>query len=248
MKVFISWSGERSKRVAELLDVWLRCTIQSLTPWISTRGIGRGELWFPAITKELAETSIGIVCLTSDNTDAPWILFEAGALAKGLASSRVITLLVDLDPNDITDPLAQFNHTLPTMESMKQLLETINTLSETRLDQPIVERVFEKYWPEFDTEFKKILADTPKGEKPKKRNTDDLMYEILNSVRVLDSRIRKAESFGLSQSKFERDSDINRMIQAANELRLENAKLKEDIAVQSLERDRFLKGRVNFKP
>src|SRR5690606_36300357 len=112
MRVFLRWSGDRSKQVAELLDTWLKCTIKSLQPWISTRGIGSGELWFPAINKELAETSIGIVCLTKENLNAPWILFEAGALAKGLTSNRVITLLIDLEVADIRDPLAQFNHTL----------------------------------------------------------------------------------------------------------------------------------------
>jgi hypothetical protein len=42
MNVFISWSGERSKKVAELLDNWLQCVLQSVKPWMSSRGIDRG--------------------------------------------------------------------------------------------------------------------------------------------------------------------------------------------------------------
>ena len=88
MKVFISWSGERSKQVAEVLNDWIQCVIQAVDPWMSSKDIDRGALWFSEITDQLANTSIGIICLTKENKTKPWILFEAGALAKGLSSSR----------------------------------------------------------------------------------------------------------------------------------------------------------------
>ncbi|MGL6401348.1 toll/interleukin-1 receptor domain-containing protein [Aeromonas hydrophila] len=113
MKVFLSWSGERSRLVATLLDEWLRCVLQAIRPWISTKDIDRGALWFNEIQDQLQDTTTGIICLTQENKERPWILFEAGALAKGLSTSRVCTLLVDLKPSDIKDPLAQLNHTLP---------------------------------------------------------------------------------------------------------------------------------------
>ena len=106
MKVFLSWSGPRSKAVAELLNDWLRCVLQACKPWISSRDIDRGALWFSEISGQLSDTGIGIVCLTSDNKSKPWILFEAGALAKGLSHVRVCTLLIDLKPSDIEDSLA----------------------------------------------------------------------------------------------------------------------------------------------
>ena len=34
MKVFMSWSGTRSKATAELLCDWTKCVIQALRPWI----------------------------------------------------------------------------------------------------------------------------------------------------------------------------------------------------------------------
>src|SRR5690349_13640049 len=113
MKVFISWSGARSRAVAELLNDWLKCVLQALRPWLSTQDIDRGALWFTEIHGQLNDTSIGIVCLTQENKNRPWILFESGALAKGLSTSRVCTLLIDLEPSDLDDPLAQFNHTFP---------------------------------------------------------------------------------------------------------------------------------------
>ncbi len=46
MKIFVSWSGKRSKAVAELMSDWLKCVIQASQPWISTRDIDRGAIWF----------------------------------------------------------------------------------------------------------------------------------------------------------------------------------------------------------
>lgn len=67
MKVFISWSGERSRKVAELLDDWLQCVIQAPEPWMSSKDIDRGALWFTEISDQLAGTGIGIVCLIKEN-------------------------------------------------------------------------------------------------------------------------------------------------------------------------------------
>jgi hypothetical protein len=126
MRVFISWSGERSRRVAELLDDWLQCVIQAADPWISSKDIDRGALWFSEISDQLANTTIGIICLTKENMLKPWILFESGALAKGISSSRVCTFLIDLKSTDIENPLAQFNHTKPNKGGVWELVRTIN--------------------------------------------------------------------------------------------------------------------------
>src|SRR5712691_9373223 len=111
MKVFISWSGSLSKNVAELLKPWIKCVLQATEPFISTEDIDKGSIWFHEISDQLADTGVGIICLTPQNQDAPWIIFEAGGLAKGLRKSRVCTLLINLTPGDLKPPLSQFNGT-----------------------------------------------------------------------------------------------------------------------------------------
>lgn len=193
MKVFISWSGEKSKQVAEWIDTWLQCTIQSSDPWLSSRSIDRGATWFTEIMNELSDTSIGIICLTKENKDKPWILFEAGAIAKGLSSNRVCTFLIDLEPIDLVNPLAQFNHTLYNRESLLQLLMTINNLSESPLKPFILEKVFDKYWSEFQERFNQILATNAVPIENTKRDEEDVLSEVLNVVRSLDKRINRIE-------------------------------------------------------
>ena len=194
MKIFISWSGERSRQVAELLSNWVQCVLQAVDPWLSSKDIDRGSLWFSEITNQLSNTQNGIVCLTKSNLNKPWILFESGALAKGLNSSRVYTFLIDLTSNDIKDPLAQFNHTLPTKDGLYQLVRTINnSLDNMALKENILSNVFETYWPQFDTNFKEIIKNTKEEEVVVPRPKDDILNEILYSVRGLDKRVRSIE-------------------------------------------------------
>jgi hypothetical protein len=195
MKVFMSWAGPRSHAVAELLAWWTKCVIQASRPWISSEDVDRGSLWFTEINNNLSDTSVGIVCLTDENKERPWVLFEAGALAKGLSNSRVCTFLIDLEPKDIKDPLAQFNHTLPMQEDMKKLARTLNAaLGPNALDTNVLSDVCDVYWPKFKERFDKVLKDHPPAAPKIARPDDDVLGEILESVRGMNQRIRKLET------------------------------------------------------
>jgi hypothetical protein len=193
MKVFMSWSGTRSKAAAELLHDWVKCVVQASRPWISTRGIGRGAVWFSEINNELKDTTVGIICLTHQNKSSPWILFEAGALAKGLTTTKVCTFLVDLMPTDIQDPLAQFNHTLPNKEGMMSLAATLNSALENPLDGVTLTSVFEAFWPQFEKDFQLLLDENPQEVKVEVRTENSMLTEILESTRGLSQRIRAIE-------------------------------------------------------
>ncbi len=208
MKVFLSWSGNRSREVANLLNDWLCCVIQATRPWISSRDLDRGSLWFGEINDQLKDTTVGIICLTQENKTRPWILFEAGALAKGLSTSRVCTFLVDLEPKDIEDPLAQFNHTFPTRESVLGLVKTLNsTLGAASLDIRVLDQVFDTYWPQFEEKFRGVLKMTDAAPPSKPRAKEDVLGEILENTRILASRIRRLEH-ETEQSRIVRDQVI----------------------------------------
>ncbi|HDR2653426.1 TPA: toll/interleukin-1 receptor domain-containing protein [Enterobacter asburiae] len=198
MKVFISWSGQRSRAVAEIFSDWLKCVIQASQPWISTRDIDRGAIWFSEINDKLKDVSVGVVFLTQENKNKPWILFETGALAKGLTTNRVCTFLIDLNPEDLQDPLAQFNHTTPNTNSVWELTRTINAcLAEKALDERILKQVFDTYWPQFSQSFDNALNDFPPNEVVPPRSEQDILNEILNNTRALTQRVRILETHTL---------------------------------------------------
>jgi TIR domain len=76
MKVFISWSGEKSRKVAAALHAWLPYIIQAVKPIMSSRDISKGDRWSDVLARELEDTQFGIVCLTPSNIKASWLNFE----------------------------------------------------------------------------------------------------------------------------------------------------------------------------
>lgn len=192
MKVFISWSGGLSGQVAEVLSEWIGDVLQNTKSWLSNADIDKGSLWFGEISGQLADTSVGIVILTKENVTASWILFETGALSKGLTKSRVCPFLVDLKDTDLKPPLSQFNATVPEKEDMRKLIKVINAQNEDNklLDEEKVNKAFEKWWDEFKTKFDAVLKNHKSPQKTE-RPLEDMIVEILETSRSIQTNIQE---------------------------------------------------------
>jgi hypothetical protein len=98
MTVFISWSGERSKAAARALREWLPLVIHYVDPWMSDRDLSGGERWGVEVSRRLENSDFGVIVLTGDSINAPWILFEAGALSKAFGfAAGAQAFLIDRD-------------------------------------------------------------------------------------------------------------------------------------------------------
>jgi hypothetical protein len=189
MLVFISWSGQRSKVVAEALENWLAQVIQAVEPWIS-QDIDKGLRWGTEIADRLEHSKVGIICLTKSNLNAKWIHFEAGALSK-TKDAYVCTLLLDVKPSDVEQPLAQFQHTTMEKEQIFKLLLTINgvvqSLGEKALPEPRLRNVFETYWPHLEEAFKRsaTLQEAPINPS---RSDSEMLQEVLEILRNHERR------------------------------------------------------------
>lgn len=185
LQIFVSWSGRPAQVLASFLQTWLQKVIQELEPFMSTNSLAKGTRWSPEIAKKLEETSEAIVCVTTENRDAPWLNFEAGALAKA-TGSRVRPLLIDLSPSDLNNPLSEFQLTSATdKEDVRRLLESINENCNRSLSNDILDATFEREWPALEAkvnEVIKMIGGQP-GKTERKRDDVDLMAEILERVR-----------------------------------------------------------------
>src|SRR5262249_27257201 len=84
LPVFISWSGERARLLAEALKTWIPSVLQATETWCSSEDIAVGKSWFTELGSSLQHSGFGVVCVTAENALSPWIHYEAGALAIGL--------------------------------------------------------------------------------------------------------------------------------------------------------------------
>ncbi|MBQ3432271.1 MAG: toll/interleukin-1 receptor domain-containing protein [Clostridia bacterium] len=194
MKVFVSWSGELSKSIAELIQKWLPCIIQSVDVFFSSNDIEKGENWDSKITSELKESKYGIVCLTEDNVLAPWIHFESGALANTL-DAKVATLMVNITPTEIKGPLSRYQATKLERDDFYQLICNINEQCEQPMKPEVLKTLFDNLWVNMNAEFNSIISTHQKRASTKKKqiNNDEAIEEILVLLRKQNSIITSPE-------------------------------------------------------
>lgn len=193
MKIFISWSGNKSRDLAETLRAWLPSVVQAVKPYFSPADVSKGSRWSSEIAQELEQARMGIVCLTRDNLEAPWLLFEAGALSKSIATSRVCPLLFDLDTKDVKGPLLQFQCARFQKNEMFQIVSSINgELGEAALESDVLGSVFEMWWPRLENGVKRILESQPAPEGVAVRTDRDVLEELLQLARHNASSTQKA--------------------------------------------------------
>lgn len=194
MKVFISWSGRQSKAVAEVLRGWLPGVLQAVRPYFTPDDIDKGSRWNEEISKELESSSVGLICLTRENMEAPWIMFEAGALSKNLEKSKVCTLLFGLEPTDIKGPLVPFQASRFHKEEWRKVVKTINAaLGEKGLENEVLNSVFDKWWPDLEKRINEELSKKEEQDEHALRTERDILIELLELSRSLSRSVGSLE-------------------------------------------------------
>lgn len=191
MKLFISWSGAKSLAVAEILREELPCLINELEIFLSSEDIEKGSAWFQGIASELDKANFGIICLTADNLQKPWILFEAGALAGKFSQKKVAPLLIELDPAQVAPPLSHMQLTKFVELDFFRLLCSINKYAGKPVDEAILGRSFKRSWKEIVSKVKERLSALPKplAKQVVNRTPEEKMDELLSITRSIAANL-----------------------------------------------------------
>ncbi len=194
MRVFITWSGRNSRSVAEVIRRWLPGVLQAVKPYFSPDDVVKGSRWFPEVAKELDASAVGLLCVTRQNLNAPWLLFEAGALGKNLDKSKVCPLLFGVEPTDLTGPLSQFQGSRFQKNEFKQVVQMINTeLGPSGLQSDVLDNVFEMWWPQLEQNVTENLSKADDEQEGEARSDRDILEEILQLNRSVARESRIAE-------------------------------------------------------
>lgn len=191
MKVFISWAGDTSKAMAEVLHDVLPTALQAIKPFVSFKGIPSGARWSAALANELHRSDFGILCLTPEALTHPWLIFEAGALTK-LPEGRACGLLHHVGVTEVTGPLAQFqHHVMKTKEAFEALLLDMNKASASPITDETVKAAARLSWPVLEERLAAIRPN--ESAVPKKRDPDELLEELVTRVRTIERHVGVAE-------------------------------------------------------
>jgi len=160
--------------------------INAVEPWMSDEDIQKGERWNSVLAAKLETATVGIICLTRDNLNSSWILFESGAISKKVASAFVCPLLIGLEPTEVAGPLASFQLTRSNKHDMKKLVRTIHyALGSSAFPEKRIEAAFEVWWPSLEEQVLKL----PQVSARKSALRSD--REILDEVLALSREMRE---------------------------------------------------------
>ena len=182
--MFISWSGDKSRTVADALHSWLPTVLAgSAQCFMSNQDIRRGDRGMDVIAGELQDRDFGVVVLTSENLQSPWINFEAGALGTSLGAGKVAPLLLDVTRADVVGPLAQFQSTLLTeRDDVRQFIRDM-ALDAPDIPEASINALFDAKWPELEAVIKHAAgAASPTTT----RTAESMLEELLERVRRID--------------------------------------------------------------
>jgi hypothetical protein len=191
-KVFISWGGELSNKLANALRSWLPSALQFVKTYFSPDDIEKGAKWHSKISLELQTSNFGIICLTKDNTERPWVIFEAGALSKFIDKGRVCPLLFDVEPSDMKGPLTSFQGTVFQKDDFRKLFISINNCGgESALDPGVLDSVYNMWWPKLETEINSILSEPHHKTAKARRSEREILDEVLQLARMMSETIAR---------------------------------------------------------
>ncbi len=190
--VFISWSGKRSRAAAIALREWLPKVLSDLAPWMSEMDIPPGSRWSDQISNSLSGARFGILCLTPENLSSPWLLFEAGVLAKQLPEADVCPVLFDMEPSQLTGPLALFQALKANREDMWKLVCKLNQILSVPRQASELLNTFNGGWPEIENKFGALPSEEGDHQAPR-RSDSELLAEILETVRAITRRDRVSQ-------------------------------------------------------
>lgn len=190
MKVFLSWSGPRSLAIATEFSTWLPKIIQDCRNIYISTETNKGDAWFTSITEALESSDIGVLILTPENQDAPWLNFEAGALLTNFDKRRLIPVLVGFKKTDYGGPMKSLQLTeFDDKVDMRRLLDTINEMTADPLEKGFLDEEHELKWHSF-VEGAQRRLDTATEIQPSSststetsRTADEKIDELLELVR-----------------------------------------------------------------
>ena len=165
-KIFISWSGEHGKVIAQVLKQGLECDIFSgkVKCFVSDTNITCGDDWRNKINKVLKAAQFGIVCVTKDTIISPWIHFEAGALIGN--NIKTVPLLFNCNENALLGtPLlekqhVQFHDRIKFCQMINDINEELQLtdISKSQLDE-ITKKVYTKLQEELRGVFDRLKGE-----------------------------------------------------------------------------------------
>lgn len=175
-QAFISWSGHAAKEKAAALKRLIKDVLPEANVFMSDHDIPVGSLWLDTITSALDRSIAGVVIVTADNVDSPWLHFEAGALSNRVERRMVIPLLSGVEITAISaTPLSAFQAVPLNKDNICKICESFASALGIVREGGAIGRAFGKFWSDYENDLLKESTGTKKT----KAGLDDIEAGIV---------------------------------------------------------------------
>jgi hypothetical protein len=175
--IFISWSRNPAKDIGEKLQTLLKKIFPypNIDFFLSSSGkneIVAGEDFRNKLDNNLMDSNFGILILTKNNFERPWMMFESGALSNGDNKSRIIPIFFNRDSRKIESPIEKFQNVEYNKEGLLKIIFSItkSLFDSNELDnnqKQLLVNQLDTHWESFKKDIDIILEK-------------EYMYEIEN--------------------------------------------------------------------
>jgi hypothetical protein len=214
-KIFISWSKSYSKAVALVLERHLPELLDGIDIFMSDKDIDPGQRSMKVLEQQLADTSYGLLVVTSENQSEPWLNFEAGALSRQVSNDLegvplIVPLLVDIDtPTQLTGPISQFQAVRLDESGLNRVARQISAL--TSSDPEMATLRLKRAWNEISRSLTEARGLHPVHSEIPPRSVEDKIDEalvILRNLNLFGGQDIPGIDRLIEQSILERESDL----------------------------------------
>ncbi len=193
-RVFICFSGERSRLLGEALERFISRVCGQANPFISAHHVEAGERWGERLDSELNDINIGGACITKEGQDGSWLHFEAGALSKNKEIAHVCPYLLDVEKGEIRGPLSRFQALEATEQDTKELVLMINKELEKKElsdESEVLDDRFTKYWPDLRDTIEELRKQS---ETKKQTESKPDLADVLERIEGVERWTRSVSS------------------------------------------------------
>jgi hypothetical protein len=176
VRVFLSWSGETSRLLANALADGMRILSDRIDPWLS-EDLEPGGEWARMLIPQIRKARLAVLCLTVRNAGASWISFETGVYYTSRLRKGVIPYLLDFTDTELPFPLGLFQSLHADWRGTKALFVRVGQLA--GIDEAEVEERFATdIWPQLNDQLGVIrkLRQAPETGNPRLGNLANAYY------------------------------------------------------------------------
>lgn len=185
MKVFLSWSGERSHRVARALKRHVESISSNVEAW-EADDLRPGAEWARSLIPNIERADVAVLCLTRRNLSAPWISFELGAFYRSEVERAAVPYLLDVSRESLDFPVGMFQAVEADRSGTKKLFWRV--AEGLGIEEQSFEDIFgSRIWPNLAEELDEIRRVDEDGQWVNIANAFYLGHDLRWVMAHLDS-------------------------------------------------------------